>query len=467
MTSSAGNDTDDVTLDAANTNAMQGMLGGPGNGSEGNVSFSANDTVYVKKDSATVFSQQLPYAAGFVLFASPSLTSGTGYTITNGTSSVQATAATPSGGSGGENPGGDNPGGEQPGDKPGDKPGSEEKPVTPDVESMTVVAGQQIDIKTLYYNDLSNVAKYRTVLTDSETNASSYGSVSTKGILTVKKAGTITVIPQQKVGSTYSDIENAKRINVTIIAKPALKFTKPLTYDGQTVSAYDYFTSGWTDNGYKVVQWTSSKENVATIDNDGKITTGNVNGSTVITAYFGVKGENGANNTLKVSATLTKKKPAFSKQEVTMLTGQKLTLTMKNVSSVTDPSWKTSDSTKLQVGKVETKGVNTGKAFLIANEAGEYTLTSTIDGQDYTCTVKVKEPAVTKTSASIKVGKKLKVALKNTKLKKADIKWYSDDPEIASVTEAGLIEGKKAGNTKICTKIGTKTYVCDVTVTAN
>ena len=473
MMNSTGNDTQNVTSDTADTNAMPGMPGGSGTGNEGGVSFSANETVSVTNGNDTIFSQKLPYAAGFVLFASPALTSGTSYTITNGTSSVQATAATPSGGSGSENPGEDKPGEGQPGEKPGeqqpgDESGSEDKPVVPVDESMTAVAGQQIDIRTLYYSDLSSIAKYRTVVTGTETNAASIGSVSAKGILTVKKEGSITVIPQKKEGSTYSDIENAKKINVTIIAKPAFKFTKPLTYDDQTINAYDYFTSGWTDKGFKIVKWTSSKESVAKVDSDGNITSGNVNGSTVISAYFGVKDENGANNTLKVSAILTKKKPAFSKQEVTMFTGQKLTVTMKNVSSVTDPSWKTSDDTKLQAGKVMTaKGVNTGKVLLIANEAGDYTLTSTIDGKDYTCTVKVKEPAVTRTSASIKVGKKIKVALKNTKLKKADIKWYSDAPEIAAVTEAGLIEGKTAGNTKIYTTVGTKRYECDVTVTAN
>lgn len=62
---------------------------------------SAGSTFSVKNGSTTIVSTTLPYAASFVLYASPSLTSGTSYTVTAGSNSSTVTAA--SAGSGNQN----------------------------------------------------------------------------------------------------------------------------------------------------------------------------------------------------------------------------------------------------------------------------------------------------------------------------------------------------------------------------
>ncbi|MDO4168087.1 MAG: Ig-like domain-containing protein, partial [Eubacteriales bacterium] len=68
-----------------------------------------------------------------------------------------------------------------------------------------------------------------------------------------------------------------------------------------------------------------------------------------------------------------------------------------------------------------------------------------------------------KTSVKLKVGKKIKLKLKNNKKK---VKWSSANKKIATVSKAGLVKAKKKGKTKIIAKVKKKKYVCKVTVEA-
>ncbi len=69
-----------------------------------------------------------------------------------------------------------------------------------------------------------------------------------------------------------------------------------------------------------------------------------------------------------------------------------------------------------------------------------------------------------KTSVKLKVGKKIKLKLKNNKKK---VKWSSANKKIATVSKTGLVKAKKKGKTKIIAKVKKKKYVCKVTVQAN
>lgn len=65
---------------------------------------------------------------------------------------------------------------------------------------------------------------------------------------------------------------------------------------------------------------------------------------------------------------------------------------------------------------------------------------------------------------TLSVGKTGTVSLKKTKIKKTDVQWISDDPEIASVDANGKITAKKSGSTVIYTETGGKRNECHVTV---
>lgn len=77
---------------------------------------------------------------------------------------------------------------------------------------------------------------------------------------------------------------------------------------------------------------------------------------------------------------------------------------------------------------------------------------------------KSKKIKLSKTSATLKPGKTLKLKLKNAKASK--IKWKSSKKKVASVSKKGLVKAKKKGKTIITAKYKGKKYKCKITVTA-
>lgn len=69
-----------------------------------------------------------------------------------------------------------------------------------------------------------------------------------------------------------------------------------------------------------------------------------------------------------------------------------------------------------------------------------------------------------KKKVTLKVGKKIKLKLKNAKKK---VTWKSSNKKIASVTRKGVVKGKKPGKAKITAKCKGKKFVCKVTVKRN
>ena len=68
---------------------------------------------------------------------------------------------------------------------------------------------------------------------------------------------------------------------------------------------------------------------------------------------------------------------------------------------------------------------------------------------------------LSRTSASVYVGKSIILKVKNTKSK---AKWSSKNKKIAVVNSKGKVTGKKKGTTKIIAKVGKKKYKCKVVV---
>ena len=72
-----------------------------------------------------------------------------------------------------------------------------------------------------------------------------------------------------------------------------------------------------------------------------------------------------------------------------------------------------------------------------------------------------KKMKLNKTKATLYVGKKLTLKVKNTKKK---VKWSSSKKAVASVTKKGVVKAKKKGKTVITAKIGKKKLKCKITV---
>ncbi len=67
-----------------------------------------------------------------------------------------------------------------------------------------------------------------------------------------------------------------------------------------------------------------------------------------------------------------------------------------------------------------------------------------------------------KTEASVKVGKTTKLKIRGAK--SAKVKWSSSKKKIATVSNKGVVTGKKPGKTTIKAKVSGKTYKCQLAV---
>ncbi len=65
---------------------------------------------------------------------------------------------------------------------------------------------------------------------------------------------------------------------------------------------------------------------------------------------------------------------------------------------------------------------------------------------------------------TVKVGKTSKLYLKNTKIKKTDVEWFSSDESIAVVGADGKVEGISKGQAIIYTETGGVRNECVVMV---
>ena len=137
----------------------------------------------------------------------------------------------------------------------------------------------------------------------------------------------------------------------------------------------------------------------------------------------------------KVTVTLNKKTATVYKGKTTTL---KATVTGADASKVTFTS---------SNPKVATVNKTTGK--VTAKAAGKAVITAKCGNVKATCTVTVKNPTLklTKTSASVKVGKTTKIAAKATPSGK--ITYKSSNKKIATVSSNGTVKGIKKGTAKI------------------
>ena len=131
----------------------------------------------------------------------------------------------------------------------------------------------------------------------------------------------------------------------------------------------------------------------------------------------------------------------FAKPKVTLYKGQKKTQTATVTGKVQAPVYTSSNR------KIATVDKKTGK--VTAKAAGKVTITAKSGSLKATYTVTVKNPTLklTKTSATVKVGKATKITAKATPSGK--ITYKSSNKKIATVSSNGTVKGIKKGTAKI------------------
>ena len=324
---------------------------------------------------------------------------------------------------------------------------------------VTMIAGEQVDVSTAFFGGECTADDFEFLVAPS-----GYASVNKKGILNLSKAGNVTVTVRDKYNK-----EDYGSVAISILPKPLVKFAKPLTYEGQQVSVYDAISNLPKGSGYKFMGFSSGKEKIVAISSEGVITA-KAPGNAPISVIISQKGKNGAIKNYIVKATVTVKFPKFAKPSYTVMTGQKLPIKMGNVGETSGVTFASEDTSGLTVeAQKNKKGLTTGKVIVTGLKASAdnkpVRIIATVDGKDYPCDIYVKAPSIAKDTAKVKVGRTTTVALKNTRLKKTDIEWKSENVSIATVEPGGKVTGVSEGEVTVYTITGGIRNECKITVT--
>ena len=145
-----------------------------------------------------------------------------------------------------------------------------------------------------------------------------------------------------------------------------------------------------------------------------------------------------------------KKQIALNKTAVTIYVGGNVKLKIKGTKKPV--KWSTSNKKVAAVRNGKVTGKKAGTAKIIAK----------VGKKSYRCRVKVKNPALNKTSLSLYCGESTTIRLKGGKIKSVK----SSKPSVAAIKKSGRITAKKPGTaTMTVTSTKRKKYTCKVMVT--
>lgn len=200
----------------------------------------------------------------------------------------------------------------------------------------------------------------------------------------------------------------------------------------------------------KTLTWTSSNNDVATVDSKGVVTAKAV-GYAVIT---GKTNDGGFVDTCRVNVVYGVKRVKLNKTSATLEVDEKLTLTPtispKNATNK-DVKWTSSDK---NVAKVTSKGV----VKALAKGTAVITVSTVDGGYTATCTVSVIKKAtgvkISRSKATVEKGDtyQLSASVQPTDATIRTVKWSSSNKKIATVNDKGLVTALAAGKVKITAK---------------
>ena len=253
---------------------------------------------------------------------------------------------------------------------------------------------------------LKAIPAYSTTITWMSSNPL-IATVSSNGVVTGKKAGTVTITAKAFGKSVTKTIK---------VVEPSLKVTGSTSlYRGKTT------TLKATTSYSTKVTWKSSKPSIATVSSSG-VVTGKKAGTVYI--YANAYGKS-------VKYKLTIKEPALKLNKSSSSIYKGKTTTLKATTSYrTKVTWKSSNSSIATVSSTgDVTGKKAGTAYIYANAYGK----------SVKCKVTVKNPTITlnKSKATAYAGKSY--TLKATTSYRTKISWKSSNTKIATVDSLSLI----------------------------
>ena len=217
----------------------------------------------------------------------------------------------------------------------------------------------------------------------------------------------------------------------------------------------------------KKVIWTSSNNDVATVDEKGIITAKAV-GYAVITAKTN---DGGFTDTCRVNVVYGVKKVKLNKTSATLEVDEKLTLTptiSPAKASNKDVRWKSSDK---KVAKVTSKGV----VKALAKGSAVITVSTVDGGYTATCKIDVVKKAtgikISRSKATVEKGDtyQLTASVKPNDATIRTVKWSSSNKKVATVSNKGLVTAVAGGKATITVRStdGGFKKTCVITVNVN
>lgn len=439
-----------------------GPSGDPGaGGASSGQKFSAGNTLNITSGNTAVFQHELPYDAEFVLYASPELEKERSYTISDGSYSVSATAASPSGG--------------------GDEPG--------DVIKVTGIALNLANVTLKKGKSITLTAKV-TPDNATDTSVSWYSSnrnvaAVSDGIVTAVGEGEATIEVRTK-GATSTGIVMADSCHIIVNADgsggtvdPAVPLTPTDSgQDGQVIPEADPSPSSDIRdvepeaNYYKAEMvkgqawsfgkgsWESYNPNIVSVAQKTGKASAKKEGIAYLTNTYNVN----AGFPVTDAYTIRVYEPVLSSKKETLLPGDTASVTLMNTGEM-DVSWISSNDSVASVSGTKNAANGTSTAVIKAVGKGGAKIRAYVGGKAYTVSVTVTEQTPVRTlgrTDAIRINAFQPVALKYDsqvfKPSKAidwstvsgkswtqDIKGNWTDPtQTVTITKAGKVVGNTA-----------------------
>lgn len=211
---------------------------------------------------------------------------------------------------------------------------------------------------------------------------------------------------------------------------------------------------------YPEVEWLTSDPNIATISADGIVTAVNI-GTAIITAKCGT-----VSATCRVTVIpVPSEGIVISPTAVLMLLGENITLSATVYPESTTDKTVAWGSDNPAVASVSSDGLVT------ALSVGTATITASNGSAKASCTVTVSPIEATSISLNVKdetifveSTTQLVATIYPENVTDKTITWTSSKPEIATVTEQGLVYGLSVGTTTVTATIGKLSTACQINV---
>ena len=280
------------------------------------------------------------------------------------------------------------------------------------------------------------------------------------GVVTSNKAGTVQITATSVANSSIKAICTVT-VEVPLQSISLNKTNTEILIKQSETLIVTYNPEDTSDN--KGIKWTSSSDEIATVDENGKVTALK-EGEVKITATSVV------DDSIKATCTVkTKRIPldsiALSESTAEVLKGKSLKLSVicnpENTTDDTDVTWKSSDES---IAIVDENGNVT------ALKEGEVKITATSKSNDTlsaTCDISVKEVHVDTITidkdnidmSKVQAGNSFKLSYKLNPDNATDnvtVIWTSSDPSIATIDNEGNVTALKEGNVKFTAFITTE-----------